>query len=583
MSSRHRRNTKRRSASVPVRESGTALVAPVAAAPAGRITVAEAGTGGLTPAGGRRYRARLIEGDRWGSSGFYPRTVIERDGPAAWPAGTAMYLDHPTVEEEANRPERSVRDIAAKVVTTPVYEGDGLYADIEVFPHTAPLVEALADTIGLSVRGEGTAVLGEAAGRHGMIIESLDRGYSVDFVTRAGAGGKLVSLIEAARSIAVSEARNVGAWIESRLHLALTELADTMYGDGRLTREERITLSGAVGDALTAFTTRVETDAPQLFRRDLYNDPETVGVAEARRVREAAAQDTTRVLSDLVRDAYGGGQDTYVWVRDFDPDRHLVWFDVNDPTGCDTFQQPYTVADSGQISLTDARVEVVARTDYTPVVTPGDEDIAESAAPPAPAAEPEPNNTPVTEGASPTVPNPTSKEAPMSGSNTGPAPGAAGTAEATIAVAEAEQRVKTVEAERDAALKDADETRRQLARLRAAEAARPIAAAALAETDLPAAAQTRVLAAVVADVPLTEALALDETVFKPRVEEAAKAETVYLAALREAAGEGRVNGLGGTTTAEPTAEQRIKAREAAFRGLGLSETAAKTAAVGSRA
>ncbi len=42
-------------------------------------------------------------------------------------------------------------------------------------------------------------------------------------------------------------------WLESRLHLHFTEIADELYGDGRLTREERIALSGLISDALNAF------------------------------------------------------------------------------------------------------------------------------------------------------------------------------------------------------------------------------------------------------------------------------------------------------------------------------------------
>lgn len=42
-------------------------------------------------------------------------------------------------------------------------------------------------------------------------------------------------------------------WLEARIHLNFTELADTMFGDGYLTREERIALSGLIGDALDVF------------------------------------------------------------------------------------------------------------------------------------------------------------------------------------------------------------------------------------------------------------------------------------------------------------------------------------------
>ena len=155
---------------------------------------------GLTTGTGRRYRARLIEGDRWGSSGYYPREMLERDGPNVWPPGTQVYMDHPGATEQHDRPERSVRDLAGKITTAPVYEADGLYADVEFYPHVAPIIEAMWEDVGMSIRAAGTAESGERDGRTGPIITSLTEGVSVDVVTRAGAGGKLVALLESARA-----------------------------------------------------------------------------------------------------------------------------------------------------------------------------------------------------------------------------------------------------------------------------------------------------------------------------------------------------------------------------------------------
>lgn len=159
----------------------------------------ESGALQATKVSGTRYRARLIEGDRWGSSGYYPREVLERDGPNVWPESTQIYLDHPTEREDWERPERSVRDLAGKITSTPVYESDGLYADVEFYPHTAPVLEALWADVGMSIRAAGTTESGKRDGRTGPIITSLSEGLSVDVVTRAGAGGKLVSLLESAR------------------------------------------------------------------------------------------------------------------------------------------------------------------------------------------------------------------------------------------------------------------------------------------------------------------------------------------------------------------------------------------------
>jgi hypothetical protein len=138
----------------------------------------------------------------------------------------------------------------------------------------------MADAIGVSIRASADVAVGEAEGRNGRIVTELLEGRSVDFVTMAGRGGRVLEVIESART--VTEARNIGQWLEARLHSGFTALADDSYGDGRLTREERITLSGAIGEALTVFTARIEAGAPQLYQRDLWDDPaDTSAVAEA--------------------------------------------------------------------------------------------------------------------------------------------------------------------------------------------------------------------------------------------------------------------------------------------------------------
>jgi hypothetical protein len=85
---------------------------------------------------------------------------------------------------------------------------------------------------------------------------------------------------EAARKLA--EAANVGEWLESRLHLALTQIADDMFGNGRLNREERKSLSFAIGQALDAYHQAIMNEAPQLFEREPWRDaPALDEVSEA--------------------------------------------------------------------------------------------------------------------------------------------------------------------------------------------------------------------------------------------------------------------------------------------------------------
>jgi hypothetical protein len=150
-----------------------------------RVSLAEA-AGGQAPKG-RRFRARIIQGDIQGSSGFYPAKMLKRDAEV-FREGLPVFLDHPGATESYDRPERSVRDLAGKLATAAVYERDGLYADVEVYPHWAPVIEAMAGDIGMSIRASGTVEPSQEEGIRGPIVTSLTEAASVGFPTAVGAG-----------------------------------------------------------------------------------------------------------------------------------------------------------------------------------------------------------------------------------------------------------------------------------------------------------------------------------------------------------------------------------------------------------
>lgn len=140
----------------------------------------------------------------WGSSGYYPADVLERDGPKVFKAGLKMYWNHPTPTEESERPERDLRDLSAELVSDARWEanhpqGPGLYAESKVFQPYRPAVDELAPHIGVSIRARGRATAGSAEGRSGPIIQEITAARSVDFVTTPGAGGKVLQLFEARR------------------------------------------------------------------------------------------------------------------------------------------------------------------------------------------------------------------------------------------------------------------------------------------------------------------------------------------------------------------------------------------------
>jgi hypothetical protein len=141
----------------------------------------------------------------WGSSGYYSPDVLKRDVAKAFPAGTKNFWNHPTAAQEAARPEGDLRDLASVLTEDAKYlegaaapAGDGAYARATVVDAFRQPIENLAPHIGMSIRAEGKARTGTAAGRKGHIIEELTRGLSVDYVTSPGAGGKVLKLFEAA-------------------------------------------------------------------------------------------------------------------------------------------------------------------------------------------------------------------------------------------------------------------------------------------------------------------------------------------------------------------------------------------------
>jgi len=139
----------------------------------------------------------------WGSSGYYSKDLLRRDGAKVFGRGTQMFWDHPTPTEESERPEGSLRNLAGELVSDARYEdgaaGPGLYADAKIFSRFRDSVRELAPHIGVSIRGKGKAKTGEIEGRKGPVIQEIVAAHSVDFVTMPGAGGQILSLFEAAR------------------------------------------------------------------------------------------------------------------------------------------------------------------------------------------------------------------------------------------------------------------------------------------------------------------------------------------------------------------------------------------------
>lgn len=173
---------------------------------------------------GTRREIVIIEAG-WGSSGYYSEEVLSRDIPRIYPVGTKMYLNHQTSTESVERPEGDLRYLVGKIVETPRMAGIAAVSVAEIYEHWVAFIDAMAEDIGLSIRALGMTEEGDAAGKRGPIVLNLTEGISVDYVTEAGAGGKVGQLVESA----IKQSKVVEA-LDSELHENLEKAGEEKFG-----------------------------------------------------------------------------------------------------------------------------------------------------------------------------------------------------------------------------------------------------------------------------------------------------------------------------------------------------------------
>jgi hypothetical protein len=151
---------------------------------------------------GKSWRIKIIEGDRQGSSAWYPKEALE-SGKGLFTSGIRIYKNHPSLDEKLSRPERSVEDIIGYLSENAEYDGKDLYAKATFFPEYQEFVKSRAEAgvIGMSIRAEGEM----AEGDDGPVLERFTAVHSVDVVTTPGAGGGFDTLLESERKISASE------------------------------------------------------------------------------------------------------------------------------------------------------------------------------------------------------------------------------------------------------------------------------------------------------------------------------------------------------------------------------------------
>lgn len=146
---------------------------------------------------GKTWRIKIIEGDRQGSSAYYPKEALE-SGKHLFSKGVRIFKNHPSMEEKWDRPERSIDDIIGWLSEDATYDGKDLYANAQFVEAYQPKIKELAEAgvIGMSIRASGEMT----EGTNGMELKKFTSVQSVDVVTQAGAGGGFDKLIESARN-----------------------------------------------------------------------------------------------------------------------------------------------------------------------------------------------------------------------------------------------------------------------------------------------------------------------------------------------------------------------------------------------
>lgn len=140
--------------------------------------------------GSATYYIKIIEPGP-GSSGIFVKENLAKSAHL-FTAGTQMYIDHSTKTEEWDRPERSIIELAGKLITDAEVNDKGeIHATCEVYPSFDNIIREKWEDIGISI-----CAFTDTDFDPDGVVPPFDSVFSVDFVTKAGAGGKIRAILE---------------------------------------------------------------------------------------------------------------------------------------------------------------------------------------------------------------------------------------------------------------------------------------------------------------------------------------------------------------------------------------------------
>jgi hypothetical protein len=160
-------------------------------------------------------------------------------------------------------------------------DGKGLFARVQFFPDYVEKIESMAEVmpVEMSIRAAGTIEENES----GRVITSIVHGLSVDIVTRAGAGGRLIKMTEAAKPA-------VGA-------AAVAQVANLSEADKKVMTD--------LGTGLTTLNTTLTTFLGKLAESQAKKEDEaklTVGQVSAKLVESGLPAASQKRLAESYKD-----------------------------------------------------------------------------------------------------------------------------------------------------------------------------------------------------------------------------------------------------------------------------------------
>jgi hypothetical protein len=246
---------------------------------------------------GKTWKIKIIEGDRQGSSAYYPKEALE-SGKHLFSKGVRIFRNHPSESAKWEQPERKIEDIIGWLSEDATYDGKDLFANATFLESEQERIKELAEAgvIGMSIRASGEMT----EGANGMELKKFTSVHSVDVVTVAGAGGKFVDVLEAARNPEAVEAKNPKE--ETELEIS-KEFIEALEAQNKLTNELLEKLNAREDAEAAKAADLAEAERKALEEAGKPKAPSAAEIAEALVEADLAPKARARVLKAVAAGA----------------------------------------------------------------------------------------------------------------------------------------------------------------------------------------------------------------------------------------------------------------------------------------